>query len=80
MPSQPDAIWRARRRPQRDLSGRSALASTGGGGDDPNLSYDQVPPDLQWLRGPSESLAGGLAAFHGHAGLADAAPADEAMT
>ena len=49
-------------------------------GDDPNLGYDQVPPDLQRLRGPSESLAGGLAAFHGHVGLADAAPADEAVT
>ena len=48
-------------------------------GDDPNLGYNQVPPDLQRLRGPRESLAGGLAAFHGHVGLADAAPADEAV-
>jgi hypothetical protein len=48
-------------------------------GDDPDLSYDQVPPDLQRLRGPSESLMGGLAAFHGHIGLADAAPTDEAV-
>ena len=49
-------------------------------GDDPDLSYDQVPPDLQRLRGPSESLAGGLAAFHAHVGLADAAPTGVAAT
>ena len=49
-------------------------------GDDPNLGNDQVPPDLQRLGGPSESLAGGLAAFDGHVRLADAAPADEAVT
>ncbi len=49
-------------------------------GDDPDLSYDQVPPELQRLRGPSESLAGGLAAFHAHVGLADAAPTGAATT
>jgi hypothetical protein len=49
-------------------------------GDDPGLSYDQVPPGLQKIRGPSESLAGGLAAFHAHVMLADAAPMVEAMT
>ena len=38
-------------------------------GDDRCLSYDEVPPDLQKLRGPSESLASGLAALHAHIGL-----------
>ena len=49
-------------------------------GDDPGLSYDQVPPGLQKIRGPSESLAGGLAALHAHVRLADAAPMGEAVT
>jgi hypothetical protein len=49
-------------------------------GDNPNLSYHQVPRDLQKLRGPSGSLASGLAAFHLHIGLVDAAPATEAVT
>jgi hypothetical protein len=40
-------------------------------GDDPCLTYDEVPPDLQKLRGPSESLASGLAALHEHIGLLD---------
>jgi hypothetical protein len=43
-------------------------------GDDPNLSYDQVPPELQKIRGPRESLLNGLAALDVHIGLADAAP------
>jgi hypothetical protein len=49
-------------------------------GDDPSLSFDQVPPDLQNIRGPSESVAGGLAAFHAHVGLTEAAPTRAAMT
>ena len=49
-------------------------------GDDPSLSFDQVPPDLQKIRGPSQSVAGGLAAFHVHVGLADAAPTGAAVT
>ncbi len=49
-------------------------------GDDPGLSYDQVPPHLQKIRGPSESLAGGLAAFQAHVRLASAAPMGEAAT
>jgi len=49
-------------------------------GDDPNQSYHQVPRDLQKLRGPSESLASGLAAFELHIGLVDAAPATGALT
>jgi hypothetical protein len=49
-------------------------------GDDPSLSYDQVPPDLQKIRGPSESVEGGLAAFHVHVGLADAARTGAAVT
>ena len=49
-------------------------------GDDPNPSYHQVPRDLQQLRGPSESLASALAAFHLHIGLVAATPATEALT
>ena len=40
----------------------------------------QVPRDLQQLRGPSESLASGLAAFRLHIGLVEATPATEALT
>jgi len=40
-------------------------------GDDPNLSFCQVPPGLQKISGPSQSAAGGLAAFHVYVGLAD---------
>jgi hypothetical protein len=47
-------------------------------GDDPNLTYDQVPPELQKIRGPSESLLGGFATLDAHTGLADTAP-DEAQ-
>jgi len=43
-------------------------------GDDPNLSYDQVPPELQKIRGPRETLLNGLAALDVHTGLADTAP------
>ena len=49
-------------------------------GDDPNLSYHQVPRDLQQLRGPSESLASGLAAFHLHIGLVEATSVTGALT
>jgi hypothetical protein len=49
-------------------------------GDDPGLSFDQVPPDLQKIRGPSESVTGGLVAFHVHVGLADAEPTGAAGT
>jgi hypothetical protein len=43
-------------------------------GDDRRLSYDEVPPDLQKLRGPSDSPASGLAALHAHIGLLDEGP------
>ena len=49
-------------------------------GDDPNLSYDQVPTELQKIRRPRESLPSGLAALHLHIGLADTAPMNEAVT
>jgi hypothetical protein len=49
-------------------------------GDDPNLSYDQVPTELQKIRGPRESLLSGLAALHLHIGLSDTAPMNEAVT
>jgi len=48
--------------------------------DDPGLSFDHVPPDLQEIRGPSELVADGLAAFHVHVRLADAAPTGAAVT
>ena len=37
-------------------------------GDRPDLDYSEVPPRLQWLRGP-RTLAGGLAAYHKHLGI-----------
>ena len=39
-----------------------------GCGDDPDLDYFEVPPWLQWLRGP-RTLEEGLAAYHKHLGL-----------
>jgi hypothetical protein len=38
-------------------------------GDRPDLDYFEVPPRLRWLRGP-RTLEEGLAAYHGHLGLA----------
>ena len=37
-------------------------------GDNPDLDYSQVPPRLQWLRGPRR-LEGALAAYHKHLGI-----------
>jgi hypothetical protein len=37
-------------------------------GDHPYLDYSEVPPQLQWLRGPHR-LEAGLAAYHRHLGL-----------
>ena len=37
-------------------------------GDHPDLDYSEVPPRLQWLRGP-RPLAQALAAYHKHLGL-----------
>lgn len=37
-------------------------------GDDPGLDYFEVPPRLQWLRGP-RTLEGGLAAYGRHLGI-----------
>ena len=37
-------------------------------GDDPDLDYSQVPPRLQWLRGP-RTLQAALAAYEKHLGL-----------
>jgi hypothetical protein len=36
-----------------------------GCGDHPYLDYSEIPPRLQWLRGP-RSLAASLAAYHKH--------------
>ena len=38
-------------------------------GDDLDLEYCEVPPRLQWLRGP-RTLQASLAAYHKHLGLA----------
>jgi hypothetical protein len=38
-------------------------------GDHPYLDYSEVPPRLQWLRGP-RTLKGGVAAYEKHLGLA----------
>ncbi len=79
------AILRAQ--PGRVIDGHADCGYTGqyevicpACGDNPDLSYHQLPRDLQKLHGPSESLASGLAAFHLHNGLVDAAPATEAVT
>jgi hypothetical protein len=37
-------------------------------GDHPDLDYSEVPPRLQWLRGP-RPLEAALAAYHKHLGL-----------
>jgi hypothetical protein len=37
-------------------------------GDDPDLDYLEVAPQLQWLRGP-RTLTGALAAYHKHQGI-----------
>ncbi len=37
-------------------------------GDNPDLDYFYVPPQLQWLRGP-RTLEEGLAAYHKHLGI-----------
>jgi hypothetical protein len=37
-------------------------------GDHPYLDYSEVPPRLQWLRGP-RTLQAGLAAYEKHLGL-----------
>jgi hypothetical protein len=39
-----------------------------GCGDRRDLDYSQVPPRLQWLRGP-RPLAAALAAYHRHLGI-----------
>ncbi|MGO9082768.1 MAG: hypothetical protein ACLQDY_27695 [Streptosporangiaceae bacterium] len=53
-------------------------------GDNPDLSYHQLPRDLQKLRGPSESLASRAgsvpSAQRARGRLVDAAPATEAVT
>ena len=70
------AILRAQ--PVRMINGHAAGGYTGryevicrACGDDHCLGYDQVPPGLQKLRGPSQSLASGLTALHEHIGLLD---------
>lgn len=65
-----------RRQPVRIVDARAEGGSTGmfefvcpDCGDHLDLEYSEVPPRLQWLRGPRTLLAG-LAAFHKHLGLA----------
>ena len=63
-----------RRQPVRIVDGRFHGGSTGvfelicpSCGDHPYLDYSQVPPRLQWLRGPRR-LEAALAAYHKHMG------------
>lgn len=56
--------------PAADYTGRYEVICRACG-DDRCLSYDDVPPGLQKLRRPSDSLASGLAALHAHIGLLD---------
>jgi hypothetical protein len=65
-----------RRQPVRIVDGRAQGGYTGmfelicpDCGDHLDLEYSEVPPRLQWLRGPRPLLAG-RAAFHMHLGLA----------
>ena len=65
-----------RRRPVRIVDGRMEGGYTDAYelicpscGDRPDLDYFEVPPRLRWLRGP-RTLEEGLAAYHGHLGLA----------
>jgi len=65
-----------RRQPVRIVDGRAEGGYTSmfelicpDCGDHPDLEYSEVPPRLQWLRGP-RPLQAGLAAFHRHLGLA----------
>ena len=65
-----------RRQPARIVDGRMEGGYTGlfelicpSCGDHPYLDYSEVPPRLQWLRGP-RTLKGGVAAYEKHLGLA----------
>ncbi len=62
-----------RAQPARVVDGRTSVGYTGKYevicpvcGDDPNLNYDQVSPELQKLRGPHSALANGVAALDEH--------------
>jgi len=64
-----------RHQPARIADGRSGGSSTGlfelicpGCGDCPDVDYSEIPPRLQWLRGP-RMLEAALAAYHKHLGL-----------
>jgi len=63
-----------RRQPARVVNGRFEGGYTGlfevicpGCGDHPYLDYSEVPPRLQWLRGP-RTLQGALAVYDKHLG------------
>jgi len=64
-----------RRQPARIVDGRFRGGYTGlfevicpSCGDHPYLDYSEVPPRLQWLRGP-RSLQASLVVYHKHLGL-----------
>jgi hypothetical protein len=78
LPGQPGhgSAAHLRRQPVRIVDGRAEGGYTGvfelvcpDCGDRLDLEYSEVPPRLQWLRGPRPLLAG-LTAFHRHLGLA----------
>jgi hypothetical protein len=63
-----------RRQPGRIVDGRFEGGYTGlfelicpGCGDHPYLDYSEIPPRLQWLRGP-RTLRGALAVYDKHLG------------
>ena len=64
-----------RRQPARIVDGRFEGGYTGvfelicpACGDHPYLDYSEVPPRIQWLRGP-RTLEAALVAYHKHVGL-----------
>ena len=71
-----------RRQPARIVDGCFDGRFTGvfelicpGCGDHPYLDYTEVPPRLQWLRGP-RALGAALAAYHKHIGASPRADGD----
>jgi hypothetical protein len=66
-------LRRQRVRPGRPEDGYTGAFEVicGDCGDYPELEYSQVPPRLQRLRGPYNTIKAGLAAYQEHLGLAN---------